>query len=80
VIVTTHSPLFCDAVLREADSLPKKADVAMLNVRREPGGTQVQPFYTGAPLFKDSEIAKALTADREDGPFESLMLRGLLDG
>lgn len=80
VIVTTHSPLFCDAVLREANSLPKPPRVAMLNVRRGALGTEVHPFDTSAPLFRDSEIAKALTAEREDGLFQSLMVRGMLDG
>jgi predicted ATPase len=80
VIVTTHSPLFCDAVLREAKSLPQKADIALLNVRRGAGGTDVHAFDTTGPLFQDSEIARALTAEREDGLFESLMLRGMLDG
>jgi predicted ATPase len=80
VIVTTHSPLFCDAVLREAKSLSERADLALLNVRRGSGGTEVRTFDPGGPLFQDSEIAKALTAEREDGLFESLMVRGMLDG
>lgn len=76
VIVTTHSPLFCDAVLKEARS---HDDVALLNVRRGRGGTEVYPFDTSGPLFKDQELAQALTAETEDGLFESLMLRGMLD-
>jgi predicted ATPase len=77
IIVTTHSPLFCDAVLRQARSRP--ADVALLNVRRAANGTDVRPFEVTGPLFKDHEIARALTAETEDGLFESLMLRGMLD-
>jgi hypothetical protein len=30
-------------------------------------------------LFKDQQIAAALTAGTEDGLFESLLLRGILD-
>ena len=78
VVVTTHSPLFCDAVLREAKSSP--SDIALLNVRHGPGGTEAQRFDVTGPLFSDHEIAKALTAESEDGLFEALMLRGMLDG
>lgn len=77
VIVTTHSPLFCDAVLRRARKSP--AEIAMLNVRRSAGQTEVKPFNVTGPLFSESEIAKALTARGEDGLFESLILRGLID-
>lgn len=77
VVVTTHSPLFCDAVLRGARSRPK--DIGLFNVRREGAATAVGPFDVTGPLFKDQEIAAALTAGAEDGLFESLLLRGLLD-
>jgi hypothetical protein len=77
IIVTTHSPLFCDAILRQSRSRP--ADIALLNVRSGPDGTVVTPFDVSGPLFKDHEIAEALTAATEDGLFESLMLRGMLD-
>lgn len=77
VVVTTHSPLFCDAVLKEARSRPE--DIGLFNVRREGDATVVRPFDVTGPLFKDQEIAAALTAGSEDGLFESLMLRGFLD-
>jgi predicted ATPase len=77
LIVTTHSPLFCDAVLKSARSRP--GDIGLFNVRREDAATVVGPFDVTGPLFKDQEIAAALTAGTEDGLFESLMLRGLLD-
>ena len=77
IIVTTHSPLFCDAVLKQGRSHQK--DIALFNIRRAENATQVQPFDATAPLFKDIEIAQALTAGTEDGLFESLMLRGMLD-
>ncbi len=77
LIVTTHSPLFCDAVLRQARS--REEEIALLNVRRGLEGTEVKPFQVSGPLFKDPEIARALTAGTEDGLFESLMLRGMLD-
>lgn len=77
LIVTTHSPLFCDAVLRQAQAHP--GDIAMLRVRRFGGRTEVKPFDVTGPLFRDREIAEALTARPEDGLFEGLVLRGLLD-
>jgi predicted ATPase len=81
VIVTTHSPLFCDAILRVARSHPFGIvyDTALLNVKRGREGTAVTKFNVKGPLFKDSEIASALTSENEDGLFESLILRGLLD-
>lgn len=77
LIVTTHSPLFCDAVLKSARSRP--GDIGLFNVRREGAATVIRPFDMAGPLFEDQEIAAALTASTEDGLFESLMLRGLLD-
>lgn len=77
VIVTTHSPLFCDAVLKLAKDRPK--EIALLRVRQAPIGTEISPFATTGPLFKDQEIAKALTTGTEDGLFESLILRGMID-
>ncbi|MBI4536778.1 MAG: ATP-binding protein [candidate division NC10 bacterium] len=77
LIVTTHSPLFCDAVLRQARS--REGEIALLNVRRGLNGTEVKPFQVTGPLFKNEEIARALTAGTEDGLFESLILRGMLD-
>jgi predicted ATPase len=82
VILTTHSPLFCDAIVREARSRPYYAvanDMALLNVRHGPEGTAVSKIDIRGPLFKDSDIAAALTSGSEDGLFESLMLRGMLD-
>ncbi len=77
VIVTTHSPLFCDAVLKHASSAA--GDVGLFNVRRVGQATAVEPFHATGPLFKDSEIAAALTSHTEDGLFENLLLRGLID-
>ena len=77
VLVTTHSPLFCDAVLKHAASTPR--DVGLFNVRRVGQATTVEPFDTSGPLFKDAEIAAALASPTEDGRFENLLLRGLID-
>jgi predicted ATPase len=82
VIITTHSPLLCDAVLRlsrDPEKKEVKKNIALLNVRRRGGATIVSKFDTSGPLFDDRNIATALTAPTEDGLFEGLMLRGLLD-
>lgn len=78
LLVTTHSPLVCNAVLRQARSHPQ--EIALLRVRQGPEGSEVTPFDVTGPLFKDAEIASALASATEDGFFESLMLRGMLDG
>lgn len=77
VVVTTHSPLFCDAVLKGSRARPQ--DIGLFNVRREGSATVVRPFDVSGPLFKDQEIAEALMAGTEDGLFESLLLRGMFD-
>jgi len=77
VIVTTHSPLFCDAVLKLAKDRPE--EIALLRVRQGPVGTEISRFVATGPLFKDQEIAKALTTGTEDGLFENLILRGMID-
>jgi predicted ATPase len=79
VIVTSHSPLFCGAILREARSLACK-DVVLLNLRRGGQGTDIRVFDEFGPLFEDVDISDALTAQAEDGVFEGLLLRGMLDG
>ena len=78
VVVTTHSPLFVDAILkvkREAES----SDIGLFNVRLTTRGTVVEPFDVTGPMFRDQEIAEALANQTEDGMFESLILRGLID-
>lgn len=77
VVVTTHSPLFCDAILKEGAS--RDGDVGLFNVRCEGQATAIDPFETTGPLFKDAKIAEALTTRTEDGLFQSLLLRGLID-
>lgn len=78
VIVTTHSPLFCNAILKKARDFPRQ--IAMLNVRRHHDTTEVDRLPEQLDsLFEDHELAEALSAPAEDGLFEGLVLRGLLD-
>lgn len=78
VVVTSHSPLFCDAVLREARARSTD-EVGLFNVRRDGDGTTVEPFDTHGPLFDDPDIAEALRMPTEDHLFESLVLSGYID-
>jgi len=55
------------------------AEIKLFNVRRVGAATVIKPFEMIGPLLEDSEIAKALTASAEDGLFEGLILRGLID-
>ena len=77
LVVTTHSPLFCNAMRNRAETYP---EIGLFNVRQTDAGTVVIPFESQGPLFRDAEITKALATETEDGLFESLMLRGLVDG
>ena len=79
VVVTTHSPLFADAILRLKRQASEPDDIGLFNVRLGSQGTVVEPFDTSGPLFRDTEIAEALASRTEDGLFESLILRGLVD-
>jgi predicted ATPase len=77
IIVTTHSPLFCSAVLDRGKTLAER--FVLLRVRQGSDGTEVVPFSVTGPLFRDDEIAEALKIRSEEAVFEGLMLRGLLD-
>ena len=78
VIVTSHSPLFCAAILRQSHAHPR--DIALLNVRRAGADSEATVFKVTGPLFSDTEVTEGLTDRGEDGVFEGLILRGMLDG
>jgi energy-coupling factor transporter ATP-binding protein EcfA2 len=75
VVVTTHSPLFCDAVLRESRSHQNKT--SLLNVRRGPEGTEIEPIKDLGALPR-VVIDKGLAEEHEEGIFQDLVLRGML--
>ncbi|MEW6337795.1 MAG: AAA family ATPase [Acidobacteriota bacterium] len=77
VIVTTHSPLLCDCLLRTPSSEPNPA--GLFAVSRSGKASLVRRFDPPGTLFSDIEIKKALTAATEDGLFEGLLLRGFID-
>ena len=78
VVATTHSPLFCDAILREARTRPSN-DIAILNLRRADGRTEVQRLDLDSQLLRDPEVAASLTMPRDHAILENLILRGLID-
>lgn len=76
VVVTTHSPLFVDAVLKaERDA----SEVGLLNVRRQADSTVIEPFDVSGPLFHQTEVDQALASPADDGTFESWLLRGWIN-
>ncbi len=77
LIVTTHSPLLVASVIKQARS--NNEQIGLFNVRRSPSGTEIEPFDVTGPLFADSEVSAALADRGEDGVFEGLALRGMLD-
>ena len=78
VVITTHSPLLCDAILREAKAR-ESDEIALFRVRRTDRGTDIRRFSVDTPLFRDIEIAEGLTRPAADLLFENLVLRGFLD-
>jgi len=77
ILVTTHSPLFCGAVLRETRSQSRR-DVGLFSVRSRGRNTEVREFDFGS-LFSDQMIAQGLAETGDEALFENLVLRGLLD-
>jgi predicted ATPase len=77
LIVTTHSPLLVASVIKQARI--HSDQIGLFNVRRSVAGTEIEPFDVTDPLLADSEISAALADRGEDGVFEGLALRGMLD-
>jgi predicted ATPase len=77
VIVTSHSPLFCEKILSMKREYSK--EISLIVVRQEKGKTYCRPFETSGELFKQKEIMAALSSPEEDGWFENLVLRGIVD-
>lgn len=79
VIVSTHSPILVDAVLREIRENGAADRTGLFNVRLDENATVIEPFETTGPLYRQSEILEALADGAEDAVFEGLVLRGLVD-
>ena len=76
VVVTTHSPLFCDAIIKAGEEHP--GYLQLFNVRRDGQATQVEALDMSGPLFQDQEIADAL--DGGGGVVQKLLASGFVGG
>ena len=79
IVVSSHSPVLVDAILRARRESENPDRIGLFNVRCGDEGTVVEPFDLPGALFQKPEILKALTDRGEDGLFEALVLRGLVD-
>lgn len=77
VIVTTHSPRFCDAVLELTRG--QEDDAGFFTVQRVGEATSIKRFSLSGLLFDRQAIEQQLDAGSEDGVFGRLMLRGMVD-
>jgi predicted ATPase len=77
IVVTTHSPILCGAMIRHAREHP--GQVALLRVVQGRGGTRVKPLDVDQPAFHDEELRRQLATVDDVSVFEGLVLRGLLD-
>ena len=77
VIVTTHSPIFCGEVLKQARLNPDN-DIGLFTFYSGGRETRIQPFNPG-PLFEDNEIREQLMSKGEEDLFGELVMRGLID-
>jgi len=75
VVVTTHSPIFCAAMIR----LGRDNDaIGLYRVRTGVDGTEIEKLADHLTLLADAEIRSALTEPDEGRVFEDLLLRGAL--
>jgi len=76
VLLTTHSPLFVDAVLREVRELPDPPTLEVMHVKATPRGTAIRALGS---LFRSAESLEGLELPAEHTRFQSLLMRGLAD-
>ena len=79
VLVTTHSPIFVDAILRERETAPG-VEVGLFRCDLDAGGTSLAPLDLAGPLFRKKQVLEALTTQPGEGVFQSLLMRGFVDG
>lgn len=78
LVVTTHSPTLIAEMAQI--QMGGRDDILLLRCFREGEHTRLAPFDP-APLFRDPEIADALSGPEDDPRvLESLLVRGWLDG
>ena len=77
VIVTTHSPIFCGEVLKQA-KLNQGNDIGLFAFSSGDRETKIQPFEPG-PLFENDEIREQLMSKGKEDLFGELVMRGWID-
>lgn len=78
VVVTTHSPIFVGEILKLARS-EANHDIGLFTFHNNDGETEILPFSYSASLLEDTEMVEQLANKGEDGLFEGLVMRGLID-
>ncbi len=78
VVVTTHSPIFVGEILKLARS-EANHDIGLFTFHNNGGETEVLPFSYSVSLLEDTEMVEQLANKGEDGLFEGLVMRGLID-
>ena len=78
VVVTTHSPLFCAAVVETARARPE--EIALLLARPDGTASAIERFDVTGPLFGEHEIAAAMGAASRDGRLEGVLFDGGKNG
>ncbi len=79
VIVTTHSPIFVDAILGLRDAIPEM-DLGLFRCEAGSSGSTIEPLEVSGPLFRKAEVLEALTTQPGEAVFQSLLMRGFLHG
>ncbi len=78
VIVTTHSPIFCDCLLSRMNTHPNAAEILFLHARRRNGTSEIVRFEDQEELSR-ATIDAALDDSSREAPFQHLALRGLCE-
>ena len=78
VVITTHSPIFCNEVLKQVRLNPDY-DIGLFTFHRNNGVTELRSFPINEGLFEEAEVLAQLTNKGEDGLFEGLVMRGFID-
>ena len=77
VIVTSHSPTFCQAVFEECKKNQK--DLSLVAVSSVRGLTTTKKVDPDGPLFSGPDINQSIESGSDEGKFEKLMLKGFFD-
>ncbi len=79
VIVTSHSPVFVDALLRLRDTTPD-LDLGLFRCEAGASGSAIEPINVSGSLFRETGVLEALTTQPGEAVFQSLLMRGFLNG